>query len=181
MMGTHRRQAVVLVIVLGVVAFAAQLAGVGGSGSDAKPAKRTKQLASVAGGAVPDIGSTTLASTRTKAAEGKVVRMSGKARVRLGKLARRARAAEVVCGIRYSRDGDASWSLGTPYDSKVLVRGKRTATIRLTRSFVAPATDTYRMRMSCHVSSPARGAKVRARGTMRAAIGLPKGAATPIR
>lgn len=179
-MRSPRRQAVLLVVVMGVVALVAQLAGVGGR--QAPPATtaapRASTLAVIAGGAVPDIASTTLASTSTRVAAGDVLRMQATATVTAEALGS-ADAAQVVCGIRYSRDADPAWTLGTPYETVVLRAGQRTE-IPIERSFEAPAADTYRMSTACHVSSPRSGAKVTASGAMRVAAGLPAGAATPV-
>lgn len=175
-MNSHRRHAVVLVAMMGIVALLAQLAGVSGrSATPAKPTGRT--LAVVPGGAVPDIASTRLAGARLRVNEGETIRMASTATLRLQKAGRGA--TQVVCGIRYSRDGDPSWTLGTPYET-VTVPRRRATTVRISRSFVAPATDTYRMDTSCHVSAPERGARVRATGTIKPRLGLPSGAATPV-
>lgn len=180
MMASPRRHALVLVLVLGVVAFVAQLAGVGGNRPAPRAAKqKVATLAVVPGGAVPDITSTTLASSRIRAKEGDVLQMRGEAIVRARTL-RRGTAAQVVCGLRYARSGDASWSLGTPYETVVLERRNARERVRIERSFSVPATDTYRVSVACHVSAPERGAKVTATGATRFERGLPAGAATPV-
>lgn len=177
MMRSHRTQALALVAVMGVVALAAQVAGVGtrGAGSSSKP--KTTTLATVPSGAVPDIASTKLASTSIKVQEGTVVRMASAARLTARSTAAAA-AAQVVCGIRYARDSDPSWSLGDPYETVTMRRGS-SRSVTIERSFEAPATDTYRMSTACHVSSPAEGARVIATGTASARTGLPAGAAAP--
>jgi hypothetical protein len=182
MIRSSSRHGVLLVLVLGIVALLAQFAGVGGS--DHRAAKKPKRpsaltLKVVPGGTVPDITSTSLAKTSVKVSKGEVVRMSGWAKVTAGAVGR-AGAAQVVCGIRYSRAKDASWSLGVPYDSVVLKKRGASEQVYVDRSFEAPAADTYRMSMACHVAAPTTGAKVTAKGSMRAALGLPAGAAQPI-
>lgn len=177
----HRRQAVVLVLVMGVVALLAQVAGVGAKRSDAPRTAAPKQhvLASIAGGSVPDAGSTTLQSKRIEAKAGEVVKMRGEAQLRVRALPKDG-TAQVVCGLRYSRDGDASWSLGTPYETVSLDRAQPRERVTIERTFQAPADDTYRIATSCHVSTPESGAKVTATGETRVGRGLPRGAATPI-
>ncbi len=175
----HRRQALVLVLMMGIVALLAQVAGVAGtkSAKPTGPAQRT--LAVIPGGSVPDVGSTKLESVSIKAAEGDALRMRATATVRATALPKRA-VAQVVCGIRYSRAGDASWSLGTPYETIQLKAKGATEKLTIERSFSAPAGDTYKMSVACHVASPSTGATVTATGAMRAAVGLPSGAATPV-
>lgn len=178
-MRSHPRETIALVLVIGAVALVAQLAGVGTR--DRTPASaRWKPLAMVAGGTVPDVTSTTLASTRIAARSGQTVQMRARATVKLSTRTSR-RAAQVICGIRYSRDGDAGWSLGTPYETVALKRRGAATSVRIDRSFAAPARDTYRMKLACHVGAPATGAKLVARGTMRAKLGMPAGAARPHR
>ncbi|MCW2927608.1 MAG: hypothetical protein JWM86_1576 [Thermoleophilia bacterium] len=178
MMGSHRRQAVVLVLLMGIVSAIAQLAGVGTQRAvTATTTSRT--LATIPGGTVPDRSSTRLAGTVVEVDAGETVRMSGSATL-VAKAIGKARSAQAVCGIRYRRDGDAGWSLGTPYETVVLSRTGASDTVRIERSFAAPAADTYRMSFACHVVSPAKGAKVTASGTMRTKLGLPDGAATPV-
>lgn len=122
MMHGHRRHAVVLVMVLGVVALLAQLAGVGATrGTAPRSAPPAAALATIPGGSVPDIGSTQLAASKVTARGDEVVRLRGEASL----VARRLGAggiAQVVCGLRYSRDGDPSWTLGTPYETVVLTK-----------------------------------------------------------
>lgn len=179
MMRPPRRQALVLVLMMGIVALLAQVAGVGQTRST-KPSRPTQAtLAVIPGGSVPDLGSTKLASTSVKAAEGDALRMRATATVRAATLPKRS-VAQVVCGIRYSRAGDASWSLGTPYETVLLKSRGATQRVTIERSFSAPVSDTYRMTVACHVASPSTGATVTATGAMRAAIGLPSGAALPI-
>ena len=179
-MHSPRRHAVLLVLVLGVVALLAQLAGVGTTRPTKAPGTgQLTTLRSVPGGSVPDVGSSQLASTKVRARAGEVVRMTAQATVAATKLSKSG-VTQVVCGIRYSRAGDASWSLGTPYETVVLKRRSARERIKLERSFAAPTTDTYRMSTACHVAAPATGAKVLATGAIRVARGLPKGAATPV-
>ncbi len=179
MMRAHRRQALVLVLMMGVVALLAQVAGVGGTRS-AKPTRTVqKALAVIPGGSVPDLGSSKLESTSIKAREGDALRMRATATVRAVKLPKRG-VAQVVCGIRYSRAGNAAWSLGTPYETVLLKSRGAREKVTIERSFSAPATDTYRMSVACHVASPASGATVTATGAMRASIGLPAGASLPV-
>jgi hypothetical protein len=171
---------VVLVLVLGVVAFLAQLAGVGTTSRAPRSARPTTiSLATILGGSVPDIASTSLNKTSIKVAADETVRMSGSAKVTAAATGK-AGVVQVVCGIRYARDHDASWSLGIPYETVVLKRRGASEQVTINRSFTAPAADTYRMSMACHVASPAKGAKVTATGSMRAARGLPSGAAIPV-
>lgn len=179
MMRPHRRQALVLVLMMGIVALLAQVAGVGQTRSTTSARPTQKTLAVVPGGSVPDLGSTKLKSTSIKASEGEALRMRATATVRATTLPKRS-VAQVVCGIRYSRAGDASWSLGTPYETVLLTSRGATQKVTIERSFSAPTTDTYRMSVACHVASPSTGATVTATGAMRAAIGLPSGAALPI-
>jgi hypothetical protein len=174
-MSRSRRNALTLAAMVIVVAVAAQVAGV--ATRTGSPSAQQKTLAVVPGGAVPDITSTKLAQTSTRATRGTTVRMRATARVAV-RTTGKARTAQVVCGIRYSRAGDASWSLGDPYDVVTLRRGQA-KTVVVERSFVAPASDRYSMTSACHVAAPAKGASVRASGTMRVARGLPAGAATP--
>lgn len=179
-MRSPRRHAVVLVLVLGVVALLAQVAGVGTTRTAPRAAKVARlTLATLPGGAVPDEGSTTLASTKRTARAGEVVQMSGEA----GVVARRigaSGAAQVVCGLRYSRDKDPGWTLGSPYDTIVLTKSHASEQVVIERSFTAPARDTYRVSMACHVSSPTSGARITASGSTRVELGLPDGAATPV-
>ncbi|MCW2921667.1 MAG: hypothetical protein JWL76_1541 [Thermoleophilia bacterium] len=179
-MHPHRRQALVLVLMMGIVALLAQVAGVAGTKAPRAaggPAQKT--LAVIPGGSVPDLGSTKLESATIKAGEGDAIRMRATASVRATALPKRA-VAQVVCGIRYSRAGDASWSLGTPYETVQLKTKRATEKVTIERSFTAPASDTYRMSVACHVASPSTGATVTGSGGMRAAVGLPSGAATPV-
>lgn len=178
-MSSHRRHSVVLVLLLGLAALVAQLAGVGVTRSAGpKPVKRTT-LAVIPGGSVPDIASTRLASSKAVAKADGVVRMRGEVSV----VARRLGAggtAQVVCGLRYSRDGDPSWTLGTPYETVVLTRRHASEHVSIERSFTAPARDTYRVTVTCHLSSPTKGARITASGETRIAHGLPDGAAIPV-
>jgi hypothetical protein len=178
-MPSHKRQTLVLVLLMGIAALVAQVAGVGGSRSAPRGATVGKPLAVIPGGSVPDLGSTTLASAKRTATKDEVVQMHGDASLvsrRLGT----AGIAQVVCGLRYSRDGDPAWTLGTPYETIVLTRGRASDHVKIERSFTAPADDTYRVSVACHLSSPAKGAKVTATGSTRFALGLPEGAATPV-
>lgn len=177
-MRSHRRHSVLLLLVLGVTAFAAQLAGVGTTQNRAAPRTSGAELASKPGAAVPDVGSTTLASAKLRASVGDVVQMQGTAQIDAPAVGSTG-SAQIVCGIRYSRSGDASWSLGDPYETVVLRRGA-SETIVIERSFEAPATDEYAMSTACHVAAPSRGATVTATGSMRARTGLPEGAAIPL-
>ena len=178
-MRPYRRQMLVLVPLLGVVALVAQVAGVGTSERSRAPKQRTVELATIPGGAVVDQGSTPLEHARVRAGEGEVVRMRADVVVRARRLAR-GETAQVVCGIRYSRDDDASWTLGTPYETIVLDRRGARDRVRIERSFAAPADDRYHMTAACHVASPTDGATVIARGSMRVSLGLPAGAAEPV-
>ena len=169
-----------LLPLLGVIALVAQFAGVGATSHPSRAKReRTVTLATLPGGAVPDIGSTSVDATTVRAAKDETVRMAADVTVRARKLAR-GEAAQVVCGIRYSREGDAAWTLGTPYETVVLQGAGASERVSIDRSFTAPAADRYRMSASCHVASPASGATVTARGRMRAHLGLPEGAATPV-
>ncbi len=165
---------------MGIVALLAQVAGVGGTRAPkAAPGPAQRTLAVIPGGSVPDIGSTTLGTASVKVAAGDPVRMRATATVTATKLPRKG-VAQVVCGIRYVRAGDPSWSLGSAYET-VQLRGRgATEQVTIERSFAAPAADTYRMTAACHVASPATGVTVRASGGMRAAVGLPDGAAQPV-
>lgn len=177
-MRPYRRQALVLVLLMGLVALLAQVAGVGTKTSRA-PAAKSRTIAVLAGGSVPDVGSTELERTSVTAAKDETVRMRAVVKLRLAKVPRGERAA-VVCGIRYARDGDASWTLGVPYETTLLGRSSSRARVVVERSFAAPARDRYRMSATCHVQSPDRGVRVSATGSMRAALGLPAGAARPV-
>jgi hypothetical protein len=178
-MRPYRRQMLSLVLLLGVTALLAQLAGVGTTEKSRTTKTRSHTLATIPGSSVPDIGSTKLASGSLRAAEGETVRMRATARLHVRKLAR-GEFAQVVCGIRYSRDGDASWTLGYPTETIVLDhRGAREKVV-VERSFNAPARDRYRASATCHVASPQSGAKVGAIGSLRLGRGLPAGAATPV-
>lgn len=180
MIHPHRRQALVLVLTMGVVALLAQVAGVGGTRSTSAPtAPAWRTLAVVPGGTVPDVGSTKLESASIQAGEGEAIRMRATATVRATTMPRRG-VVQVVCGIRYSRAGDASWTLGTPYETVQIARRAAAEKVTIERSFAAPASDTYRTAMACHVASPSTGASVTATGGMRVAVGLPTGAATPV-
>ncbi|MCB0879426.1 MAG: hypothetical protein KDC46_10680 [Thermoleophilia bacterium] len=179
-MRPYRRQLLVLVPLLGVVALVAQVAGVGTTERSHHAKKqRTVTLSVIPGGSVPDVGSTSVDATTVRADEGEVVRMHSKVQVRAARLERDA-TAQVVCGIRYSRDDDASWTLGTPYETVVLDHRGAKETVEIDRSFAAPAKDRYRMSISCHVASPEAGATVTGRGRISAHLGLPEGAATPV-
>jgi hypothetical protein len=173
---TPRRQAFVLILVLGIVALVAQLAGVGTTSK--RVATPSKKLATLAGYAVPDVGSTKLASRTIKVSKGTTIRMKATARVKARKLAAGS-TAQVVCGIRYSRDGDASWTLGTPSKSVSLAKKNARAKVTLDRTIAAPANDTYRASVTCHVSSPSSGAHVRGTGMVHLKSGLPAGSAQP--
>jgi len=177
-MRLRRRHLLSLAALVVVAVVAAQVAGVGGSRGTAKHRTTAKVLALVPGGAVPDITSTTLASTSVKAKRGETLRMRSSASLRTVRL-RAGRTAQVVCGIRYSRAGDPSWTLGTPYETVTLARAGARKTVRLERTLETPARDTYRMSSTCHVVSPETGVRITATGTMRGARGLPKGAAKP--
>jgi hypothetical protein len=179
MMRPHRRQALVLVLMMGIVALLAQVAGVGGTRSTKAKASGQRAIAVLPGGTVPDVGSTKLESASVRAGEGDAVRMRATATVRATKLRART-SAQVVCGIRYSRAGDASWSLGTPYETIQLAKRGASEKVTIERSFAAPASDTYRMSVACHLAAPATGATVTASGAMRASVGLPTGAAQPV-
>lgn len=174
----HRGHALLLLLLMGVAALLAQVAGVGTKVAKA-PSPAPRVLAVVAGGSVPDVGSTELERASADAAEGETVRMRASIDLRLAKV-RRAERVEVVCGIRYGRAGDPSWTLGIPYEATVLDRSSQRARVVVERSFTAPAKDRYRMDATCHVRSPATGATVTATGSMRAALGLPAGAARPV-
>lgn len=177
-MMSHRRHSVVLVLLLGIAALVAQLAGVGGTAGTARKAPSRATLSVVPGGAVPDVSSTRLATSKRAAAADEVVRMRGEASIVARSLGS-AGVAQVVCGLRYSRDDDASWTLGTPYETVVLTKATASEHVVIERSFTAPEADTYRASVACHVSSPARGARVTASGETRLALGLPDGAAIP--
>lgn len=177
-MRPYRQQTLVLILLMGIVALLAQVAGVGTKVSKA-PTTKARTLAVVAGGSVPDVGSTELDATSVDVREGETVRMRGVSRVTLTR-ARRGDRVQVVCGIRYGRAGDPSWTLGVPYEATVLERGSSRARVVVERSFEAPATDRYRMAVACHVQSPEEGASVSATGSMRVALGLPSGAARPV-
>jgi hypothetical protein len=178
MMATRRSRIISLLMALAVAALVAQLGGVGGTRQAAHAAK-PKRLATMSGASVPDVGSTQLAATSVKAGAGDTVRMTAKASVAAAALPKGATAA-VVCGIRYSRAKDAAWTLGTPYETTMLPTRTTHRSVTIERSFAAPAADTYRMSVACHVSAPAKGAKVNATGTIRVARGLPSGAAKPV-
>ncbi len=178
-MRPYRRQLMVLLPLLGVVALVAQIAGVGTTEQSNPKIPKAKTLAIVPGGSVPDITSTTLGSASVKAGEGDVVRMRATAKVRVAKLASK-QVAQVVCGIRYSRDGDASWTLGTPYETVQLTKKHPSETVSISRTFDAPAKDRYRARVACHVSAPQSRVKVTATGSVTTKIGLPDGAAVPV-
>lgn len=160
-----------------LVAVIAQVAGVGGPrGAQVRGAK----VATLPGAPVPDVASTKLASTKVRAGEGETVRMSATAQLLADALPKAAAGSgQGVCGIAYSRDGDPSWTLGVPYETLTLRRGK-TAKVTIERSFAAPESDTYRMTVRCHVAAPATGAKVRGNAVISAKLGLPKGAAKPV-
>lgn len=178
-MRPHRRQLLLLVPLLGVVALLAQVAGVGTTERDRPKRATWHELSVIAGGTVPDVGSTELATTSIRAGADEVVRMRAAMRVRARSLPR-GESAQVVCGIRYSRDGDPSWTLGVPYETVLLDRRGARDRIVVERSFNAPARDQYRMAATCHVQSPEAGATVIATGAMRARRGLPDGAAIPV-
>jgi hypothetical protein len=178
-MRPYRRQLLVLVPLMGVVALVAQVAGVGTTERDRAPRASTKALATIPGGTVPDVGSTVLGQTSLRASKGEVVRMRATVRVQATDLPR-GQVAQVVCGIRYSRAGDPSWTLGSAYETVVLDRRGARERVQITRSFAAPARDRYQTSAACHVVSPRRGARITASGEMRSARGLPAGAAIPV-
>lgn len=166
-------------MLLGVVALAAQLTGV----SSTRYNHRTpswKVLSTMPGASVPDLASTKLASSSTRARKGETIRMKATMTVRALKFPR-STPAQIVCGIRYSRKNDATWTLGSAYETVILKRRSKSERIPMERSFVVPATDHYRASATCHVQAPSRGSRVLAQGTMRIVHGLPKGAATPVR
>lgn len=165
-----------LIACIALVAAVAQVAGVGATRGTTKAVKGTS-VATLAGAPVPDIGSTKLASAKVTVDEGETVRMSATAQLLADKLPK-VKAGQGVCGISYTRDGDASWTLGTPYETLDLKVGK-TAKTTIERSFAAPADDTYRMEVRCHVSAPATGGKVRGNAGISTRVGLPAGAAKP--
>jgi len=180
MMRSPKSQTITLILVLGIVALVAQLAGVGGPRLNAPKRDRAgTTIATLADATVPDIGSTALASTRVKAAEGDALQLRSTATLTVRKLSTSG-YAQIVCGIRYSRAGDPAWTLGTPSKTVVLRTVGARQRIAIDRSIAAPATDTYRSAVTCHVASPATGARVVAVGTMRIIKGLPAGAATPV-
>jgi hypothetical protein len=178
-MRPYRRQLLVLVPLMGVVALVGQLAGVGTTERDRAPRASTKALSTIPGGTVPDVGSTVLGRTTLQASAGEVIRMRASVRLRATHLPR-GQVAQVVCGIRYSRAGDPSWTLGSAYETVMLDRRGARERVQITRSFAAPARDRYRISATCHVVSPKRGARVTASGQMRSARGLPAGAAIPV-
>lgn len=178
-MRPYRPHALVLVLLLGVVALVAQVAGVGGTRSTAPPAAKPQTLAVMPGASVPDVTSTTFEQASVRVAADEVVRMRATASLRLSRAPKGA-AVQVVCGIRYSRAGDASWTLGTPYETVVMRGIGASERVVIERSFTAPTRDRYRMSTSCHVAAPERGATVVGTGTIRAGLGLPEGAATPV-
>ena len=168
-----------LIAAVGIIATLAQVAGVGGlrGGGDHKTV-RGADIATLAAAPVPDIGSTKLASTSIQVKAGTTVRMSGRAHIVTDKLGGKAKRGQGVCGIVYSRDGDASWTLGTPYET-ISLRAGATTNTTISRSFAAPATDTYRMAMRCHIAAPGTGTKARGTGGFSVDTGLPDGAAKP--
>ena len=178
MMHARNRKFLVLLLVLGVVALVAQLAGVAGNRANSKARPSTLKLTTIPGGTVPDLGSTSLHKTSIRAAEGDVVRMRSSARVHATSFGADG-TVQAVCGILYRRDGDVSWTLGTPYETVTLTKSSPQHDVVLTRSFDAPARDRYRAISACHVLAPDSGATVRASGSMRLMKGLPRGAARP--
>jgi hypothetical protein len=178
-MKTSTRHALPLILLMGIFALLAQVAGVGGTSSTRSGAAAGKTLATIAGGSVPDIGSTKLASAKRTADQDEVVQMHGEADVVARSLGKSG-VVQVVCGLRYARDGDRSWTLGTPYETVSLTRAKPREHVTIDRSFAAPARDTYRVSVACHRSSPGKGVKVTATGATQLELGLPAGAATPV-
>lgn len=179
MRSRQRNNLVTLVLMLGVVALIAQLAGVGAKRPHDDRGPRLVRLATLPGATVPDSGSTSIMSTSVRARAEEAVRMTGTATLAATHVPPGA-SAQVVCGIRYSRAGDPAWTLGAAYEQVTLgARGTLRKTVTIERSFAAPAADRYSMTMACHVSSPASGARVSASGSMDASLGLPPGAATP--
>lgn len=176
MMRHHKRQAFTLVLVLGVVALVAQLAGVGSHQAGSTGGRGGRTLATIPGGSVPDIGSTTLAKRSIRLDADETLRMRATARLRA---VRAGRGTQAVCGIRYWRRGDRAWTLGTPYETVTLPRSGKARKVTIVRSIEAPAADRYELRLACHVSAPGKGAKVRATGSLTTHRGLPDGAATP--
>lgn len=180
MLASRRSQALTFTMLVAIVALVAQLAGVGSTRPDSGSGGPTAQkLAVLPGSAVPDIGSTSLASTTATVAAGTTVRMQSEATVS-GSLSGDG-VAQIVCGIRYSRDNDPSWTLGTPYETVTLRTGHTSEKVKIERSFAAPAADTYRTATVCHVSSGSASAAVSGTGSMRLQRGLPEGSDTPIR
>jgi hypothetical protein len=168
-----------LVLLLGVAALVAQVAGVGTTERSRTIKPRARTIATLPGSSIPDIGSSKLASGTVSAEAGETVRMRATAQLRATRLAR-GEVAQVVCGIRYSREDDASWTLGYPTETVVLDhRGARDKVV-VERTFIAPARDRYRASTTCHVAAPESGAKVTAIGSLRLARGLPAGAAVPV-
>jgi hypothetical protein len=176
---SRRRQALTLVTIIAVVVMVAQVGGVGaskpGAASKAKRAAGTR-LVTVAGGAAPDLTSTSLAQASTKANEGETIRLHSTARVTTASRG----TTQVVCGVVYGRKGDPSWTLGTPTETLTLKHVAARGRVTIDRTIAVPATDTYTASTRCHVATPARGGVAKAVGAISIAHGLPEGAAKPV-
>lgn len=161
---THRLVGTVLL--LAAVAIMAQLAGVVASRPASTSPKDARPLAYIPAVPVPDRASTVLATKQVRVERGRTLRMSTTAT--LSRLGARDGLARVTCGIQYDRADDPTWTLGVPYQATELEAGDRTRTVRITRTVIAPATDTYRLRLACHVAHRVGGARIAARGTVSA-------------
>lgn len=162
-----------------IIAVLAQIAGVSGKRGIVKVVQGTS-VATVANSPVPDVISTKLASTKIYAKSGETVRMKSTAQLRADYLPKDTERGQGVCGLTYTRDADAAWTLGIPYET-MLLKLDKTEKVHIDRSFIAPADDTYRVEVRCHVSAPDTGAKVRGNAIVSMKLGLPDGAATPIK
>ena len=175
---SRRRQAFTLVTIIAVVAVVAQVGGVGATrpGTHAVRHVAATKLVTVAGGAAPDLTSTSLAETSTRARKGETIRLHSTARVTSSSRG----TTQVVCGIVYGRAGDPSWSLGTPTETLTLKHLSATRSVTIDRTISVPAADTYTASTRCHVATPAQGGAAKAVGSMKIAHGLPAGAAPPV-
>src|SRR5690606_32230366 len=78
MMGNRRSRAISLLLVLGIAALGAQVAGVGSKRPGPKVVS-PKTISALPGASIPDVGSTTLASTKVAATEGEIIRLTATA------------------------------------------------------------------------------------------------------
>lgn len=174
----RQRQMVTWLVLLIVAAVVAQVAGVTSIRSSTQKKSKTRVLAILPGTEVPSAVSTDLSTTKIRVKSGETVQMGAGANLVVAKVPKGG--AQVVCGIYYTRAKDPAWTLGSPYETFKLTNKGQRESVRITRSFVAPVTDTYSISSRCHISAPKKGVKIAATGAVATTIGLPTGSAEPV-